>query len=131
MAEADRSANTGNQKQALSTLLNIPSATPCRKDADAKLLTVYARYRDQMCEQYLTQAKAAAAVKDYRRAVDMLKFIDPEAACYSQASAFIASLNAQVNADYQAELDTLQKWLTARTDIEKFRVNLIRDYLMH
>lgn len=130
MAEADRAANTGNGRQALSTLLNIPAATPCRQEADAKLLAVYARQRDQMCQQYLTQARAAAAAKDYRRAVDMLKFIDPEAACYAQATAFIAELNAQVNADYRAELDTLQQWLTARTDIEKFRVNLIRDFLM-
>jgi len=130
LADADKAANTGNLQQAISSLYNIPAGSSCRAGADAKLTALYNRNRDNLCNKYLSQARAAAAVKNYPRTAELLGYIDPEAACAKEAGAFIDELGKQADADFKAKLDTLSKWLSARTELEKFRHGLLQDYLI-
>lgn len=129
LADADKAAATGDLQLAMATVYNVPAGSACHADATAKLSALYSKHRDKMCAQYLSQARAAAAVKNYPRAAELLRYIDPEASCAKEADTFISELSQQVDADHKAELETVRQALSARTEMEKFRLDLFRDYL--
>jgi hypothetical protein len=129
LAEADRDANTGNYQRALSALVNMPNGTECRPKADAQLVKTYARARDVICQRNLTQAKSAAAVKDYPQAAAALRNIDPEAACFVEAQAFVRELQQNADTDFRAQLDALTELWKAQSSFDNRRLEIIQGFL--
>lgn len=129
LAEADRDANTGNYQRALSALVNLPNGNECRAKADAQLVKTYARARDVICQRNLTQAKSAAAVKDYAQAAAALRNIDPEAACFAEAQAFVRELQQNADTDFRAQLDALTELWKAQSSFDNRRLEIIQGFL--
>ncbi len=129
IADADRDAATGNYARSLSALLNIPSGSACRADADARLATTYSRAREVICQKSLTQARAAAAVKNYELAAASLRAIDPEAACFSEVKSFVAEMQGHADADFKTTLDALTEYWKAESSFENRRLEVIQDFL--
>ncbi|MCC7245328.1 MAG: hypothetical protein IT269_06590 [Saprospiraceae bacterium] len=129
LAEAARNMDAGQMQQAMADLLYIPEQAPCRAEADAKLKANYARYRDFVCKQSLTNAKAASASKNYAEAVRQLRYIDPEASCASEANAFIEQLRGSADSDYKAQLDTVKEYFKSLANQQNWQVLMLRDYM--
>lgn len=129
IADADRDAATGNYARSLSALLNIPSGSACRADADARLASTYSRAREVICQKSLTQARAAAAVKNYELAAASLRAIDPEAACFSEIKSFVGEMQGHADADFKATLDALTEYWKAESSFENRRLEVVQQFL--
>lgn len=129
LAEADRDASTGNYARALSALVNVPNGTNCRAEADAKLTKTYARAREVICQKYLAQARASAAIKNYTQAAESLRNIDPEAVCFKDAQNFAEAMRKEADDDARAQLDALKELWKAQASFDNRRLDIIQGFL--
>ncbi len=106
--EAKRIAALQNYEEALSMVLSIPICSKGGDEASKFGLQLYAKYLDRMNLYILNHARALwAAGQDQQTAYDvcaMLAQIDPDAACYGEASKLMKEVKAQVRSDIDFEM---------------------------
>jgi hypothetical protein len=106
--EAKRLESLQQYEEALSQVLSIPL---CSKGGDAASrygLQLYSKYLNRLNLYLLNQAKALwAAGQDQETAYQvcaMLAQIDPDAACYAEATKLMKEIKAQVRSDIDLEM---------------------------
>jgi hypothetical protein len=127
LAKADQLRQTGRLEEAFYNLYNIPAEVSCYKDASQASISIYKQYINEACARNLQLAKARLAANDYKGALRVIGWIDPTAACHSEA---MQVMNAAA-ADLDAE--TLRYWNFYKARVEKseeleaLRIEAIRD----
>ncbi len=106
--EAKRLASLKNYEEALTMVLSIPLCSKGGEEASKYGLQLYTKYLDRMNLYLLNQAKALwAAGQDQQTAYDvcsMLAQIDPDAACYAEATKLMKEVKARVRSDIDFEM---------------------------
>ncbi len=106
--EAKRLASLKNFEEALTMVLSIPICSKGGEEAANYGLQLYTKYLDRMNLYLLNQAKALwAAGQDQQTAYDvcsMLAQIDPDAACYGEATKLMKEVKSQVRSDIDFEM---------------------------
>lgn len=125
--EAKRLASLQNYEEALAMVLSIPTCSKGGEEASQYGLQLYTKYLNHLNLFLLNQAKALwAAGQDQQTAYDvcaMLAQIDPDAACYSDASKFMGEIKKQVRSDIDFEMR--QKY-NDHIQLEKERIEAAR-----
>ncbi len=106
--EAKRLASLQNYEEALTMVLSIPLCSKGGEEASKYGLQLYTKYLNRMNLFLLNRAKALwAAGQDQQTAYDvcaMLAQIDPDAACYGEASKLMKEVKSQVRSDIDFEM---------------------------
>lgn len=93
IAKADRYVTTGEYDLAIAELVKVPTeAEDCSEQAGKKLQSAYDEYQRIHCGPLLQQARAAAANRQFSKALDLLLLISPTSACAEDANAMITQI---------------------------------------
>ncbi len=127
LKEAKRYASLQQYEEALTTALSIPFCSKGGDEAYDYVLTLYTKYLDRMNLFLLNKAKSLWAAgqkqEDALEVCALLAQIDPEAACYKDASKLMAEIKSQVRSDIDFEMR--QKYNDA-VALEKQRIEAAR-----
>ena len=125
--EAQRLVSLQKYEEALALVLSIPLCSKGGEEAATYGLQLYTTYLGRMNLFLLNKAKALwAAGQDLQTAYSvcaMLARIDPDAACYAEAEAFMKEVKGQVRSDIDFEMR--QKY-NDQVDLEKARIESAR-----
>lgn len=106
--EAKRLASLQHYEEALTLVLSIPICSKGGEEASDYGVQLYTKYLDRMNLFLLNQAKTLwTAGQDQQTAYDvcaMLAQIDPDAACYTEASKLMEEIKTQVRSDINFEM---------------------------
>lgn len=106
--EAQRLESMQKYEEALSLALSIPLCSKGGDEAAEYSLILYTKHLDRMNQFLLNQARAIwAAGQDAeaaRSACALLANIDPDAACYAEASQLMKNIQGQVRSDIDFEM---------------------------
>lgn len=106
--EAQRLASLQNYEEALTMVLSIPICSKGGEEAIQYGLQLYTKYLDRMNLFLLNQAKVLwAAGQNQQTAYDvcaMLAQVDPDAACYADATKLMEEVKSQVRSDIDFEM---------------------------
>ena len=125
--EAKRLASLQQYEEALAMVLAIPICSKGGDEAARYGLQLYTKNLNRMNQFLLNKAKAIwASGQDQQTAYEvcaMLAQIDPEAACYTEATKFMAEVKGQVRSDINLEMR--QKY-NDQIQLEKDRIAAAR-----
>lgn len=125
--EAKRLVSIQNYEEALMSVLSIPICSKGGEAAAKYALSIYSKYLDRMNLLLLNKARALwSAGQDQQIAFEvcyLLSQIDPEAACYNDASKLMSEVKGQVRADIDFEMR--QKYTDA-VELETKRIEAAR-----
>lgn len=106
--EAKRLASLKEYEEALAMVLSIPLCSKGGEEASKYGLQLYTKYLDRLNLYMLNQARALwAAGQDQTTAYEvcaLLAQIDPDAACYADATKLMKEVKAQVRSDIDFEM---------------------------
>jgi hypothetical protein len=119
MNAATAAENKHDYEQAVSLLFSVPSGVPCYEQAAKKAASVYAKYRQQLCDKIITYARGQIAMENYGGALDALNLIEPGAGCSAAVNDLIAQAERKVEKriaqEYTAEAKRIKALETIAT----------------
>lgn len=128
ISSAQALAGQKKYEEALATLFNVPDVSrECFDKCMAISLDIYQDYSDQMCNEYLSAAKAAWAGKDLITVEQNLGKITPDMACYADAQGLLETITATVEAEGVSSWNFKMKRYDDSVDIEKLKIEAGRD----
>lgn len=127
--DAQSQSKMKSHRQALAMYMSIPSEAKCYDAAQANAITTYKAYQNQVCKKQIQQAEAAAANNNYSGALAWLGRIDPESGCSQQAKNLMNQMAKKVDADEKRDWDFMMKKYDDSVELEKYRIEAIRDIL--
>lgn len=128
ISSAQTLAGQKKYDEALATLFNVPDVSrECFEKCMGISLDIYQAYSDQMCNEYLSGAKAAWAGKDLITVEENLGKITPDMACYSDAQVLLETITATVEAEGVNSWNFKMKRYDDSVDIQKLKIEAGRD----
>ena len=126
-AQAEQLSQTGQIEKALSLLLNVPKEVSCFNDVKTKAIELYKKNVNRQCTQDLQLAKAKIASSDYQSALFIIGKIDPESACYAEATNSMNIVAAKLDEQTRQRWEFLKEAYKNGVELEKLRINAMRD----
>jgi hypothetical protein len=130
IAQADQMMKMNQAREAMVSLLSIPSEIDCFKQAQTKAVEAFTMYQNQNCNQMLLEAKAKIANRQFEQGLQLIGTIDPSSTCKSEALQVIQQASGQVEEDNKRKWDLLNKIFTDSAEIEKHRLELMSQFLL-
>jgi hypothetical protein len=132
LKKAETLANQKRYDEAMFELSQIPDVCKeCYDKAMTAIGPIYLKYRDVACSAKLNDAKAAWAGAQNStgaaKVAEILKGIDPEAACMPDVNTFVAEVKAKVIELEKRDWDFNMKAFDAGVDLEKRRIDAARE----
>jgi hypothetical protein len=132
LKEVDNLTSQNKFNEALYTLTSIPKVSKdCFNNAQDKIAFIYTQKINRDCEILLNKAKNAwnngQNFEAAQNASHFLNQIEPEAKCYSQVKYLANSIKVGIQKNTDKEWNFLNKQLKSTTDIEKNRLNNIKE----
>jgi len=126
--QADSYIKMQQYSQAIGLLMSIPEEiSSCHDKVIEKSIATFKAYQNQVCAEKIQQAKAKSAGMDYDGALEILAEIDPSSKCFQEQQALMKSIENKVSAEDKKEWDFLMKQYDDATDLEKQRINAIKE----
>jgi hypothetical protein len=127
LTQAGQFAQTNQTARGLSLLLNVPSEVPCYEKVRQKSADLYKQYRDERCAEDLQQAKALLAANKYREGLAILGKLDPGSKCHAEGQNAVKGIAAEMDEQSQREWEMRQRIWSDQVELEKHRINAMRD----
>jgi hypothetical protein len=131
LKKAETLASQSRFDEAMFELSSVPDVCKdCYNKAMTAVGPIYKKYKDKACQEKLNAAKAAWAgaqnAAGASQVADILKGIDPEAACIPDVNTFISEVKAKVLELEKRDWDFSMKVFDTSTDLEKQRIEAAR-----
>jgi len=127
IARADQLSKTGAMEEAISLLFNIPQEVSCYEKAAAESQRLYKEYLNQECSRIVISAKGYLARNDFASGLSILKKVDPESDCFTEAEEMIAEASREVEEDYLRRWNHYKESFADRVALEQQRISAVRD----
>ncbi len=113
--------------EAIFLLWPIPYEVDCHKEAREKMITIYRALVEYSCKNLLFDARTYITSKDYGKAMAVLRKIDAEASCASEALVLMTEISAKVDEQEKLYIDLYKKMRENEFELEKERYKNIGD----
>ena len=131
IASANTQMNAGRYDEAIFLLAQIPQECSSFNKAQTSLLSSYKKQINHNSAKLLNEAQATWAAnptsENAANIVATLSEIDPSAACYPQAKALIAKVEAQGKLEQTREYNLRVKEMNNQTALEKARIRAVEN----
>lgn len=131
IATANTQMNAGKYDEAIFMLAQIPQECSLYNKAQTTLLSAYRKQINHNSATLLNQAQATWAAnptsENAANIVATLSEIDPSAACYPQAKALMAKVEAQGKLEQTREYNLRVKEINNQTALEKARIKAVQN----
>lgn len=122
--EAKRSEAIQNYAGAIQKLFSIPVFSgDCYDIAKEHIISIYQKKQARECKQYISLAKSAVAVFDYRAAIDALKLVDPESDCNQEVEGIIKQIKERTQDSYERYWELRNNQIQNSNDLEIARLD--------
>ncbi|MFK8006178.1 MAG: hypothetical protein AB8H03_07400 [Saprospiraceae bacterium] len=119
--EAETLTKLKKYREAIFLLWPIPYEVKCHDEARAKMLDIYTDFVEYNCKKFLFQARTYITSKDYRQAMQMLRYIDPEASCAEEAIQLMQQISDKVDEQERQYMELYKKMRQDEFELEKER----------
>jgi hypothetical protein len=131
LKKAETLASQSKFDEAMFELSAVPDVCKdCYNKAMNAVGPIYKKYKDKACLERLNAAKAAWAgaqnASGASQVADLLRGIDPEAACMPDVNTFVSEVKAKVLELEKRDWDFSMKVFDTNTDLEKQRIEAAR-----
>ena len=123
--QASSLANTGKYDEAIALLSSYPSQVSGYDESQQLLQKIYLQYIDANAARILNEARAAYAIKDYEKAVNLAAQIPSESSNYNEAKSIINQIRLTIDKEQSARNARIMKTLEMAADVQKTRINAI------
>jgi len=126
--KAEVLAKNQNFEAALGTLMAVPEeVTSCYSQVLSRSMEIYKAYQNQKCSVQVQQAKVLIAAQDYNGALSIIGQIDPSANCFSAAESLAKTAAEKVDEEAKKQWAFKMKQYDNEVELEKQRVDAIKD----
>lgn len=128
ISEADKYNRSNKQELALTTLLAIPAGvTSCNSKVKARVMQYYRSYSNKVCEQKMQSAKGYVTEKEFSKALDILRSIDPNSKCRNTSLSLMRNMKSSIDKADKRAYDMTMKMYTDQVDLEKSKIQAIKE----
>lgn len=121
LEQASTLATFKKYREAIYLLWPIPYEVKCHKEARDTMLSIYKRFVEHNCSRFLFDAKTHITSKDYREAMQVLRYIDPEASCAPKAIELMNEIAAKVDEQEKEYIELYKKMRENEFELEQAR----------
>ena len=123
--QASSLANTGKYEEAIAMLSGYPSQVSGYDESQQLMQKIYLQYIDVNSARILNEARAAYAIKDYEKAVNLAAQIPSESSNYNDAKSIINQIRSTIDKEQSEKNARIMKTLEIAADVQKTRINAI------
>lgn len=128
IAAAENLSVREEYEKAISMLQLIPVlASSCYEDAQHKSIEIFKTIQNSKCSKLINIAKSEIAIDNIQTAVQALQLIEPNSKCSDEAKQLIAQISNRVEKEKQKEENKIEKEKEQEFDLEKQRINAIKE----
>ncbi|WP_196890070.1 hypothetical protein [Aureivirga sp. CE67] len=120
--------STQNFRKAISQVFTVPrEASKCYTKVQEKSVIAFSKYQIFLCNKNIHEAEVELSKNEYRKALQKLKEIDVSSPCSKKAKELISKISKHVDEKEIKEEKLLLKKYNDKLDMEKYRLNIMRD----
>jgi hypothetical protein len=123
LALANLEFEKNNLNEGIDIIGKIDPSAKCYTNAQSLIK----KNQEKLCKQFLLKSKTAIASKDYYNASNFLIQINPETSCYNEAQDILKEISSKITEAEKREWDLKQKQYKDNIDLEKRRINAVKD----
>jgi hypothetical protein len=128
ISKADSYAKMGKYDEAIGLLMSIPNiSSNCFNKVKAKSIEVYKLHLNKTCNSLILAAKGSYTNRDLESAIKTISLIDPTSTCYNEAKEFLNTIKKDLKEKEKAEFQTNLKIYEDELELEKIRIEAIKE----
>ena len=123
LALAGTEFEKNNINEGIDIIGKIDPSAKCYENAQSLIK----KNQEKLCKTYLLKSKTAIASKDFYNASNYLMQINPETSCYTEAQVLIKDIESKITEAEKREWEFKQKQYKNNVELEKQRINAVKD----
>ena len=128
ISKAENNAKANNYESAIALLMTVPvEANECYKLSQNKSLLYFKAYQNEYCSKLIQEAKLLLSAHNYQSALDKLILVDPRTSCNTEAKTIMENVANKIDNKEKKEWDLKVKMIDNNVNLEKARINAIKD----
>ncbi|WP_185154514.1 caspase family protein [Fulvivirga sp. M361] len=123
--EALRDAELDRYTEAFSRLASVPTFVHCQAEISKHMIELYEKKKNRDCGIYLSIARSAFVLKDYRAVTTTLNNIFPSSSCYEEAEKLKERIKVEVDEFLEKKWERDDKLIDKATEITKAKYEAV------
>lgn len=120
-------AQTHKYDEALALLFSCPYNIPDYQRINGQIINVFKLYQTEECENIVQNARTEYANGNYKDAAEWLQQVDMTSSCASEAKQLCRAIKTAKDAEADKIISMIENAAKREADMEKLRINAVRD----